>query len=79
MLDNLPSAETVGKACQDPGPVAKSRHHARLCGMQVRKARRDIELAREGVEDDRKRLVQKEARLAEQEAEVQERQQRSSA
>ena len=40
--------------------------------MQVRKGRREIELARESVEDDRKRLSSKEARLAELAADSQE-------
>ena len=33
--------------------------------LQVRKGRREIELAGEGIEDDRKRLAAKEARLTE--------------
>lgn len=43
-----------------------------LIDMQVRKGRREIELARESIEDDRKRLACKEARLAELTADSQE-------
>ncbi len=43
--------------------------------MQVRKGRREIELARESVEDDRKRLQSKEARLADVAADTQQKHQ----
>ena len=40
-------------------------HAKAVIDVQVRKGRREIELARESIEDDRKRLSSKEARLAE--------------
>lgn len=43
-----------------------------LVDVQVRKGRREIELAGESIEDDRKRLACKEARLAELTADSQE-------
>lgn len=43
--------------------------------MQVRKGRRETEVAREGLEDDHKRLLSKEARLAELAADSQEKHQ----
>lgn len=43
-----------------------------MVDVQVRKGRREIELARESIEDERKRLSSKEARLAELAADSQE-------